>query len=285
MAAAVMLFAAALCGQSGVRPVFEVASVKSSADKVMFVRVLPGGRLSAAAPVKMLVVNAFGVQGFQIVGGPAWMDSDRYAIDAKAPANASRAEVMAMLQSLLEDRFQMRTHRETRQLPVYELVAGKNGLKLPVPKEGSCAVAGSGGVPAPGPAPAGGRMAPGPGGPATMTPPCGAIMLAMSPDGAVMQGGKVPMSELVRTLAMVTGRPVIDKTRYTGVFDVRLPFTPDLASDGMPRQPVDPSAPAPDSAAPSILGVLQEQLGLKLDSARGPVEVVVIDHLEKPTEN
>ena len=82
--------------------------------------------------------NAYTVQPFQIVGGPAWIDSERYAIEAKADGNASRAQMFLMLQSLLEDRFQLKIHRETRELPVYALVPARGGLKLPPPKEGSC---------------------------------------------------------------------------------------------------------------------------------------------------
>ena len=82
--------------------------------------------------------NAYTVQPFQIVGGPDWINSERYAIDAKAAGNASRAQIFLMLQSLLEDRFQLKIHRETRELPVFDLVTAKGGLKLPPPKEGGC---------------------------------------------------------------------------------------------------------------------------------------------------
>jgi uncharacterized protein (TIGR03435 family) len=201
------------------------------------------------------------------VGGAEWIDSERYAIEAKGEGSASREETMGMLQTLLEDRFQMKSHREIRQVPVYELTVGKSGPKLPPAKEGSCVDAGAGEGPI-----SAGRPAP---------PPCGAVVLAMGPEGAVMQGGKVPMAELARTLAMATNRPVVDKTGFTGLFDVRLEFTPDLASGGMPSS----GDPGPDAAGPSILGALQEQMGLKLESGRGPAEVLVIDRIERPSEN
>ena len=128
----------ALFGQPAARPKFEVASIKPSQEqRFMMVRPLPG-RLTASAPVRLLMQNAYTVQSFQIVGGPAWIDSERYAIEAKADGNASRAEIFLMLQSLLEDRFQLKIHRETRELPVYALVPARGGLKLPPPKEGSC---------------------------------------------------------------------------------------------------------------------------------------------------
>jgi uncharacterized protein (TIGR03435 family) len=103
----------------------------------MMVRPLPG-RLTASAPLRLLMQNAYTVQPFQIAGGPAWINSERYEIEAKADGNASRAEMFLMLRSLLEDRFQLKIHREIKELPVYALVAAKSGFKLPPPKEGSC---------------------------------------------------------------------------------------------------------------------------------------------------
>lgn len=140
MAAAMLLAITALgvFGQSGTRPKFEVASVKPSLDPgFMAVRPLPG-RLTANASLRLLMQNAYTVQPFQIVGGPGWINSERYAIEAKAAGNAGRAQMFLMLQSLLEDRFQLKIHRETRELPVYNLVTAKSGLKLPPPKEGAC---------------------------------------------------------------------------------------------------------------------------------------------------
>jgi uncharacterized protein (TIGR03435 family) len=112
----------------------------------------------------------------------------------------------------------------------------------------------------------------------------------MEQSGVRLQGGKVSMTEFVRILAMTMGRPVIDKTGFAETFDLTLEFTPDEAVAGLPRGggPRDASspAPAPDPAAPpSIFAAIQEQLGLKLESAKGPVEVLVIDHVERPVEN
>jgi uncharacterized protein (TIGR03435 family) len=211
------------------------------------------------------------------VGGPGWIESERYEIEAKAEGTADRAQLFLMLQSLLEDRFQLKIHRETRELPTYSLVATKGGPKLPAPKEGSCVTIDPG---APPPPPPGGRMAP----PGSAPPvvPCGSINVMLEPSGARMQGGKVPMAELIRTLSMVLGRTVVDKTGYSDLFDVRLDFLPDATTSALPAPP--PGA-AIDPNQPTILAALQEQLGLKLESTKGPVEVLVIDHVEKPAAN
>jgi uncharacterized protein (TIGR03435 family) len=244
----------------------------------MMVRPLPG-RLTGAASLQLLMQNAYTVQSFQIVGAPAWINSEHYDIEAKAAGNPSRAELFLMLQSLLEDRFQLKFHRETRELPVYALAPARNGLKLPPPEEGSC-------VSPPPDAPpdwAGGRIAPpGRGQPSTVR--CGSIRVMLEPSGARLQGGKIPMPELVRILSMVLGHSVIDQTGLTDLFDVRLDFLPDETTEALPAPPPG-SAVASDSNTPSILAAVQEQLGLKLQSTKGPVEVLVIDRVERPTSN
>ena len=264
-------------GQPVARPKFEVASVKPSAEqRFKMVRPLPG-RLTADAPVQLLMQNAYGVQPFQIAGGPDWINSEHYQIEAKADGKASRDQILLMLQALLEDRFQLKTHRETRQLPVYALAPAKSGLKLTPPQEGSCV------TPAPDAVPdwAGGRIAP-PGRGQPPSPRCGSVGVMVVPDGARMQGGKATMAEFVRMLSMVLGRTVVDKTGFTDLFDLRLDFLPDEITAGLPPPP--PDAPN-DFKTTSILSALQEQLGLRLESTKGPVEVIVIDHLERPTAN
>jgi len=100
-----------------------------------------------------------------------------------------------------------------------------------------------------------------------------------------MQGGQVPMAEFTRVLSMVLGRTVVDKTGFTGLFDVRLDFVPDEMTGLMPPPPPDAGGASSDSNSPPILAALQEQLGLRIEPARGPVEVLVIDHLERPSAN
>ena len=269
----------AVFGQPVAQPKFEVASVKPSVNRgFMTVRPLPG-RLTADAPVRLLLQNAYSIQAFQIVGGPDWIDFDHYAIEAKAAGDPGRARLFLMLQSLLEDRFHLQIHRETRELPVYALVAAKNGLKLSPPKEGCM-------DPAPGALPpgAGGRMQP-PGQGQPPLAPCGGVGIMLEPGGAVMRGGKIPMAELIRALSMVLGRTVVDKTGFSGLFDLQLGFLPDETTAGLPAPPPDAAGASLDSRHPSILTALQEQLGLRLESTKGPVEVIVVDHVERPSAN
>jgi uncharacterized protein (TIGR03435 family) len=278
LAALPVLAACALFAQSAARPEFAVASVKPSTEqRVQFVRPQPGGRLTANASLRLLIQNAYSLQTFQIAGGPSWIESERYTIEAKAEGEPDRAHTLAMLQPLLEQRFQLKTHHETRELPVYALAPTRGGPKLAAPKPGACA------NPDPSAPPAwqGGRMQP-PGRGAPQPMPCGSIRVMLESSGARMVGGSVMMPELIKTLSMLLSRSVIDKTAFTSPFDVQLDFVPDDVTAAMPPPPPGSS---PDTNIPSILVALQEQLGLKLESTKGPVDVLVIDRVERPSGN
>lgn len=273
----------AACGayaQSAQPPAFQVASIKRNTDTAfrgMGARALPGGRLvTQNAPVMMLIQNAYTVQAYQVVGGPAWINSDGYDIEAKPEGSVDRKQMWLMLQTLLADRFKLVLHHDTRELPVYALTVTKSGLKHLPSKDGGCVPLSSDAAAPPPPAPG----QPG---------PCGHVAVMGSPSGLRMEGSKVPMAELIRTLAMVLGRPVLDKTEFTTELEVRLDFTPDETTAGLPGAggPGDPGGPPPstDPSRPSISAALQEQLGLKLAPAKGPVEVLVIDRVERPTAN
>ena len=263
------------------RPKFEVASIKPDPEQgLIAVRPLPG-RLIAAASVRVLMQNAYAVPPFQIEGGPTWMDADRYAVDAKAGENASRAQIFLMLQSLLEERFQLRTHREARELPVYTLVAARSGLRLQSPKEGGCVSPVADAPPEWAEGSMAGRMSPPqPGQPPS--PRCGSVNVLLASSGARMQGGQVTMPEFVRVLSTVLDRTVIDKSGFSGLFDVRLDFLPDAATPALPAPPPDPAGP---SVGSSIFDAVQQQLGLRLESSKGSVEVIIVDHLERPSTN
>jgi uncharacterized protein (TIGR03435 family) len=259
------------------RAEFEVASIKpnTSGNNLIMVRPPVGGRFTATnARLKMLIGLAYKVQNFEISGGPAWIDTEGYDVTAKAAdSTIGIDQLRPMLQTLLEDRFKLAVHRETKEVPVYALLAGKNGPKLPEAKESGC-------VPfepnKPPPPPAPGQFPP---------TPCGGFF--MGPNH--LEGGKVGMTQLAGALSNILGRPVIDKTGFTGTFDVKLDFSPEGTAFGgrggfgpPPGGPGDaPNADAP----PSIFTVIQEQLGLKLESQKGPGEVLVVDHAEKPSEN
>jgi uncharacterized protein (TIGR03435 family) len=255
-------------------PTFEVASVKlNTRGGGMVLRPQPGGRLAVENfPLRLLIQNAYDVRPFQISGGPGWLDSERYDITAKAEGNPSVNQMMGpMLQALLRDRFQLRVHRETRELPVFTVVPAKGGIKLQESSEGDCADAS---VP---PAPVPGQRPP---------VPCGRVAFTMSPNGAWLEGRNVPMQRLAFTLANILGRTVIDKTAFTGTFDMHLEVSLDEALTGLTGHG-GPGAPStqPDVTAPSIFTAFQEQLGIKLEAGRGPVEILVIGNVARPTGN
>jgi uncharacterized protein (TIGR03435 family) len=258
----------------GTRLQFEVASIQPSfSDRVMNVRPLPG-RLTADATVQVLMQYAYGVQPFQVVGGPNWLTTARYDINATAGATAGRGQLFLMLQSLLEERLQLKTHRETRPLPVYTLVPNGNGPKLAPAKEGVCVESAADAAAEW----AGGRMAfPGELEPARGR--CGSAIVALGPRGAEIRGGRIAMSEFVRLLSLLMGRTVLDETGYTAFFDVQLDFVPDDTTPAIPAPP-----PGSGVSGVSIAQALR-QLGLRLQSARGPVEVIVVDQVERPSAN
>jgi bla regulator protein BlaR1 len=248
-------------------PKFEVASIKPTGSRGGgSMRPWPG-RLTASAPLRVLMEAAYHVQPFQIVGGPEWIRSDQYEMDARATGNPGNAQIFLMLQSLLADRFQLRFHRESREMPVYALVPARGGLKLPPPRDGSCVD----------------EQAPPPGlGDPTPRPRCGGMDVPLESGAWHMRGGKVPMAEFVRVLSLMLGHRVTDQTGFSGVFDINLDFRADDAITGFPPPP--PGAIPAETASPSIFNAVQ-QLGLRFESTKGPVEVLVIDHVEKPSEN
>jgi uncharacterized protein (TIGR03435 family) len=267
-------------------PAFEVASIKlnNSGDGRVMMQQQPGGRFTATnIPLRLLIRNAYQLQDFQIVGAPSWINSERYDIVAKAedgtpPETPSLdrtgpSRIQLMIRSLLAERFQLVAHDETRELPIYALVVARSDGKLgPDLKKSEvdcnavfAAGRGRGMPPPPGPPQPGER------------PQCG-IRIGM---GNLAMGG-APLPQFANSLAMFVGRTVQDKTGLTGNYDVTLTWTPDQ----MPQRP--PGAPEPppaDPNGPSIFTALQEQLGLKLDSQKGPVTVLVIDRVERPKEN
>jgi bla regulator protein blaR1 len=241
------------------RPAFEVASIKPSDpnDQRFMIGSQPGGRFTANANLKLLIGVAYDVRNHQISGGPTWMDTAKFEITAKAdslaalpPGPANGTQMRLMLQSLLEDRFKLKLHRETRQEQVYELVVPPGGSKMKV-----AADAGPGGR-------QGMRMGPG-----------------------QLTGTAAPIAILINTLSQQLGRSVIDKTGLNGKYDFTLTYTPDAGQSGAYGPPGPDVPPPPDPNGPSIFTAIQEQLGLRLESTKGPVDVLVIDRAEKPDAN
>jgi uncharacterized protein (TIGR03435 family) len=273
--AGLLVFAAyGLFGQSADPPRFAVASIKRnpsteplSMAAPMGVGYRPGGRLVAGnAPLTMLIQRAYAVQGFQVVGGPSWIGTEGYDIEAKPEANTDQKRMWLMLQTLLADRFKLSMHRETRELPVYDLQAVKSGPKLPPPQERACSEVLT-------TLPERGQPRP--------APPCGPGVVR-SGTGLTMLGISVSMPAFAKQLSLIVGREVIDKTGFTGRFALHLEFAVDDALAGLPG-PVEPAAD--QDARPTIRTALQEQLGLKLEASKGPVDVLVIDHVERPAGN
>jgi uncharacterized protein (TIGR03435 family) len=261
---------AALHAQAPGAPAFEVASIKenNSASDNASVRALPGGRVSASNnSLRNIIRNAYNVQHYQIIGGPEWITTVRWDINAKAPDDAPPQQLLVMLRALLADRFKLVVREEVREMPVYALILARTDGRLGTQLRASAmdcaalfaAAKAKGETPAP---TTNGR------------PTCG----TRTTRGNMMTTG-VTMADLARNLAPFTARPVLDKTGLTGAFDVELAWTPEQG----PLGPEGTAAAAPPSTdGVALYTALQEQLGLKLDAQRGPVNVLVIESAQRP---
>jgi len=219
------------------RPSFEVATIKPGSPETH-------GTMTSAQPGKLVMKNinlreavkiAYRLNEPELFGGPKWVDSEHYDIDGRAESRVPRDQIMLMLQSLLAERFKLKVHRETRELPVYALTIAKGGPKMPRAAEGD---------------PANGRTSVG--------------------SRNITAKGE-PIDALARTLADLLMQPILDRTGLEGLYNFKLDFAPINPDD--------------DTPAPSIFTAIQEQLGLKLEATKAPVEVVVIDSAEKPDAN
>jgi uncharacterized protein (TIGR03435 family) len=234
------------------RPSFEAASVKPAGPDgertgVFF---LTGGRFETlGATLRMILTTAYDVRDYQIAGAPGWADAAKFDIEAKAAnESAGTEERRLMAQSLLDERFHLAVRRETREGQVYELTLAKGGSKLREATDSlQSKVQGLGG----------GR-------------------------GGLVYGMACPVRLLVNQLSQELGRPVIDKTGLAGVYDFRLKWTPELGGLSPGKEL---SQAAADDPAPSLFTAVEEDLGLHLQAAKGPVETLVIDHVEKPNAN
>jgi uncharacterized protein (TIGR03435 family) len=304
------------------KPSFDVISIKPS---VQGGRGMRGGGargdryIMSGATLRMLLQTGFGQLAnagpagqVQIIGGPGWMDSDQYDIQATVDCSGgvlSREQVQLMVQSMLEERFQLKAHTETRELPIYNLVPTKDGPKIKPSEDQTSRPLPFGGPPQPcSPVPAGPLAPPPPpppppgfgqrGGPLdpSFVLPRGAMLMSMGPNGMTMQASGVPFANFVNMLQNQLARPVIDKTGLKGLYDFKLQFSMEgltlpgpLGLRGGPPPGLGPPDTGANPAAaadpvPSIFTAIQD-LGLRLESSKGPVSVLVVDSVEKPTEN
>ncbi len=241
---------------------FEVATIRLNADctKAAEEQVSPGRVAIRCVTVRQLIRVAYGNPGTpgrrpEVLGGPQWIDSDRYDIQATAAGNPGLDQMYGpMTKALLEDRFRLQLHDEVRDLPVYRLTIANEKVKLKANE--TCAPIDLRTV----------LQAP---------PPsnyCGRNSLTRGPAATLFEGNGVTVAEFIERGLGMLDRPVIDMTGFIGRFDLRLEFSP-----------TDSTVAGDD--APSIFTAVQEQLGLRLSAGVGPVKVHVIDHVERPSQN
>jgi uncharacterized protein (TIGR03435 family) len=255
---AAVLLTASVAGAVAQRPTFEVASIKGnvSGSNSSSERVQPTGRIDVTnSTLFALIGNLYRVESFQIVGGPDWIHTDRWDIVAKAPQTADQPTLFEMAKALLADRFKLVVRTERREMPIYALIRRRSD------------------------GPLGPQMQP------SLLADCPTTVAELrafdaqrrkAPNGAAACSSDVSpgryfaadrtMADVARVLTSLSGRTVVDKTGLAGRFDLDLKWNE--SEDG-----------------PSLVTALQEQLGLKLDSQRGPVDVLVIDSAERPTED
>jgi len=249
-------------------PAYELAAIKPGKPGLgSMILFTPDGLTATRVTLKFLVKMAYRVEDDQIVGGPKWFDSNTYDVEAKVDSSEvaelsklNENQRSLMLQQLLADRFQLALHRENRDLPVYALVIAKSGPKLQEAKPGDTypnGLKGRDGAPI-------GHAGP-------MTWGSGRLI-----------GQGIPISSMVPALSQQLGRIVQDRTGLTGKYDVKLKWAPDEPQRG---QAGPDSGLAAESPTASIFTAIQEQLGLKLESRKAPVEVLVIELAESPSAN
>jgi uncharacterized protein (TIGR03435 family) len=220
------------------------------------------GRLGLGHPVSL-------GSALPISGGPAWIYSDRYVINAEAAGKASEETMEGpMLQALLEDRFRLKVHRETREVPVYALTVAKGGSKLQRVAEGGCTPLDYSTFPRP-PLPPGKKY-------------CDGIVGGRKGPNTTLSADEATVDNFSKLLGLVLDRPIVDKTGLPGKYNFHLEFAVDETTPGV----LDGFGPPSDGPpAASIFTVVQEQLGLKLEPTKGPREFLVLDHVERPSEN
>jgi len=253
---------------------FEVVSIKlSDASAEPRLGMTPGRLDVAGAPLRVLVAMVFPLGQGRVIGWPDALDAERYTISAKMPDGAPQAARQVAIRNLLKDRFNLVTHQETREVPIYNLVLARSDGRLgPALKESSpeCQAVAKEYL-----------LAVRGGAPQQVPPAAVTQCISFMPGIGALGANGASIGSLVNLFPQFVGRPVIDRTGLTALYDLTLKWAPEAipSSLGLPQVPEPPA----DPNAPDIFTALQEQLGLKLENGRGPVEVIVIDRLEKPT--
>jgi bla regulator protein blaR1 len=280
--AVLVIHVATMSGQQprvlpGSAPAFEVASIKPNRSGSLGIGIdIPGGdRFTATnVPLRELIRFAYDVQDVRLIGGPDWIRSERFDVVAKAEGRVGAwtpagppMPLLLMVRTLLSDRFGLVVHPETRELPIYALTIARDDRKFGPELRASTldCERQPAGPPAPRP------------GAAVDQPTCG---MRIAPGQMVIGGAS--MERLATVLSQFVQRPVIDRTKLGGTFDFRLSWTPERLSPG-PPPPGAPLVPAVDPNGPTLFTALQEQLGLKLESQQAPLDVLVIDRVERPS--
>jgi uncharacterized protein (TIGR03435 family) len=235
---------------------FEVASLKPSepGERGGGIRPAAGGQRYEAVncPIKLMIQVAYRIKADQIMGGPGWLDTDRFDMEAKAERQSNADELHVMLMNLLVERLHLKFHKEKRDMPMYALTVDKGGTKV-TPHEGA-----NGGDP----------------------------WIDQAIDGIVqvkLKATFAPLDYFAFRLSQIMDRPVVNLTNLKGGYDFNLEFTRDLPP-GVSENAQLNGAPV-DTSGPTVFAAVKQQLGLELKAQRGPVDVIVIDHVEKPTGN
>lgn len=267
---ALAAFAIPLSGQSTEVPLFEVVSIRPQEGDPGFVPSSPERFIDVNATLKSLITWAWNVRDFQVSGGPSWADSRRFDVNARSPRPVSETTMRLMLRRLLADRFQLRTRIESRQMSRYVVRTARPdatlgpGLK-PAPIDCAEVLAARFGAPAP-----------------DGTEPQCLWRVGITPPVARMVVDGAPISQFAGLLERLLRRKVIDATGLPGAYDIRLEFS----SDQLPMAVPSGDAPVPPPRdGLSVFTALEDQLGLRLQSEEGPVEVIVIDSAELPAPN
>jgi uncharacterized protein (TIGR03435 family) len=275
--------------QTESRPSFEVVSIKPNRTNqgIPLVVFQPGGRMIAAnVNIRQVILVAYTIDNLQLVDAPDWTTSERFAIEARTGDSMPTSTIRLMLRSMLAERFNLVAHTERRNLPIVAMTMARPdkrpGPKL-VPSGPECRrIRPPEGIPIPPPPP------PPPPGAANAAP----IRIILETDepprrrcGAMvtpgwMSAGNITMQEFTRPLSQVLRRPVINETGLDGEFDLDVIFSPEGLGGALVGPP-----PASVSDAPSLETALRDDLGLRLESRRGPVDVLVVDRIDRPTEN